>query len=106
MENKIKKCKLCGNEDEVQLIVDKSTDGKHEDGYKCIECLMNEKNIKNKKPSIIENMEQICKNCSHTKSDHYGIILDPYKNKENERKARAGVCGKPDCPCENFEPIE
>lgn len=38
--NTDKKCKICGNGDESKLIVVVSKNGKSEDGYKCLECLM------------------------------------------------------------------
>ncbi len=63
-------------------------------------------NKNNKKNSTEKHLERACKNCGDTWFDHYGPILNPYKNKENERKMRPGVCAQPDCNCENYEPIE
>ena len=46
MENEIKKCKFCGNEDESQLVVVPSTDmdgNKYNDGYQCLKCAIERK---------------------------------------------------------------
>ena len=44
MDNKVKKCKFCGSEDENKLVVVISTDRKYEDGYECLKCSMERKN--------------------------------------------------------------
>ncbi len=89
MKNEVKKCKLCGNEDESKLIVNKSTDGKYKDGYKCLECLMNEKNKD-------ESIEKKCV-CGHTRDEHCGA-----QHADKNPAYMYGHCSK--CDCKKFKP--
>ena len=60
--------------------------------------MVNKKFMKN----IAENFQSKCKNCDHSKADHYNMVLDPVDNP----KAKAGNCGRENCNCKKFEPKE
>lgn len=51
--------------------------------------------------NVVENMEQECKKCRHSKSDHYRPILDY----ANNPKAIVSICKKEDCDCMEFIPM-
>lgn len=51
------------------------------------------------KKSLAEKLQQICKKCSHSKADHYNMVLNPVNNS----KAKSGNCRRDDCNCKKFE---
>ena len=52
MENKIKKCKFCGNENKLIVVISTDKDGsRYKNGYECLECSVKRK-VENKNRRI------------------------------------------------------